>query len=231
MGDSRSKRGPRLGKLEQIPTRYNYRVHLAITIGVLLLFIVLSSVLLTQVTIPWYAWLTPPIAVVAGNFVEYALHRWPMHRRKPRTDSYFRTHTLEHHRHFTAKAYEMGSVRELYYTLPSPQVTASAIAFLALTALSLWLLAGAGVALVAALTVGIYGVVSEALHLSFHLPSRYLELPVLRSRPYQWMIAHHKMHHDPRKMTRVNFNIGIALFDWVLGTLAPASEIKNYLEK
>lgn len=228
MGDSRHRRGPRLGKLEQIPTRYDYRVHLAITIGVLSLFISMASYLLLQVAVPWYTWLFPPIMIVAGNFVEYALHRWPMHRRRRHTDKFFRTHTLEHHRHFTHRAYEMESIRELYYTLPSPQVMGASIGFLVAVSALLWASLGPGPALVSALTLGLYGVVSEVLHLTFHLPEKYMSLSILRSKPYQWMIAHHRMHHDPRRMTRVNFNIGIAIFDWALGTLAPSDEIRSY---
>jgi len=38
-----------------------------------------------------------------------------------------------------------------------------------------------------------------------------------------WLRRHHAAHHDPRLMTRYNFNVTFPIADRLFGTVAPAA--------
>jgi len=226
---SSSERSPRLDKLAKIPEQYSVILHIAATVGVLVGFSLFLLLLLPAEPIPWHAWLAAPSMVILGNFVEYALHRWPMHRRKKRTDAFFKAHTLQHHKFYTSSTMEMVKPEELYYTLPSPQIIAASTTLLSGTLGLLYLVFGVQIAVIGAISLGAYGVFSEVIHVMFHFPKSWMHYPVLRSRAFQWMLRHHQLHHNPKVMTKWNFNIGLPLWDTMLGTLAPKERMKDPL--
>jgi hypothetical protein len=167
----------------------------------------------------WTSWLCAAFVVFATGLIEYALHRWPMHRRRRLTSEFFRQHTLIHHRVFTYEAMGVDSFDEISLVIPNIPLLVSSVlilaavvgAFTGLVSLEAGLLSGASLNLAAAF--------KHSIHCSFHFPDSWMKLPVFRSRVFQAMKEHHAIHHDPRMMTRWNFNIGVPLYDKLFGTL------------
>ena len=163
--------------------------------------------------------LVVPVALAFANALEHAVHRGPMHHRRRWFDGLFRRHTLQHHRFFTREHMEIRSRRELFFVLFPVQfglmaVTGTVLAFVALRAA-----VHTDVAALAALTFVAYFLALEWLHLAFHLPSAWFERGPLRGRALRALREHHRIHHDPRLMSRFNFNITVPWTDRARGTV------------
>jgi hypothetical protein len=222
------KRDPRVERLAgKVPGWYSPFRHFFITIGLLAVTSILLLVFRPEGPIPTRAWVLAAVVFWMGNLSEYLLHRYPMHRRWRRLKSFFQSHTIVHHRFFTRKQMEMEQTRDLFFILPSYSVIVFSFTLLALTYGATLLIFGPVEAAVTASSLAFYGVYSELIHVSFHLPEKWMSYPILRSKPFQWMKRHHRLHHDPKVMRKWNFNIGIPLFDVLFGTLAPAEEIRD----
>jgi hypothetical protein len=170
----------------------------------------------------WHArpsdWLLMPIFFVVANALEWAVHRYPMHRPMfPRM--MYRNHAMSHHIAFTDRNMPIGPVRELglvmmpWYTMLGLFVVASPVMVLA------GVVRGAGLAGVFLLGAVLYFLAYETLHALYHLPSATLDRLLLgRSRIFRAMQAHHAHHHILRRMAHANFNVTVPLMDWVFGT-------------
>jgi hypothetical protein len=160
-------------------------------------------------------------ATVLASFIEWALHRFVMHRPLGPFHYPFRTHTLVHHRRFRAdQTYHLKDEKDKE-TIPmawwnGPVLIAlSLLPFLALA----WALAHWGLA-VGALTAfaGYYGAY-EYMHWCMHLPrQRCIERTGLFFR----LNGHHLLHH---RYLHKNFNVVLPLADLCLGTLLLRSKV------
>jgi len=201
-------------------------LHLGVTIGLLGGGSIALLVLLPPGPIPLAAWIAAVCVVLAANLVEYALHRWPMHRRRKLTQAFFKQHTIAHHRYFTHDTMAINDPREITFVIPSIPVLLASMAFVLTVLGVLTLTMGTTVGFFASGVLGLYGTLAQLLHLAFHLPDRWMKLPFLRSRVFQAMKLHHTIHHDLRLMTKWNFNVGIPIFDALFGTLIWEREAK-----
>lgn len=157
--------------------------------------------------------------VLFADLVEYALHRWPMHRRRRLTRAFFRHHTIAHHRYFTYETMGIRRFSEVTFVLSSiPVIAVTLVLMLVFTGGLAWFLGPSGGMFVAGV-LGLWTTGKQVIHLAFHLPDPWMKYPVLRSRVFQSMKEHHAIHHDPRLMRKWNFNIGVPLFDALFGTL------------
>jgi hypothetical protein len=163
-------------------------------------------------------WALAPIFFVVANFIEWMVHRHPMHRPRPPRFMYA-NHTLLHHLAFTdgnmpvAHPAELGLVMMPWYTMLGLFVLASPIMVLA------GFLRGPGLSGVFLLTAVAYFLMYETLHALYHLPGATLDrLGVGRRRLFRRLQAHHAHHHVLGRMAHVNFNVTIPLMDVVLGT-------------
>jgi hypothetical protein len=173
-------------------------------------------------TLAWRAhpidWVLMPIFFVVANALEWAVHRFPMHRPIfPRM--MYRNHAMSHHIAFTDRNMPIGPVRELglvmmpWYTMLGLFVVASPVMVLA------GVLRGPGLAGVFLLGAVLYFLAYETLHALYHLTDATLDrLLIGRSAVFQRMRAHHARHHILRRMAHVNFNVTVPLMDWVFGT-------------
>ncbi|HLK92767.1 MAG TPA: hypothetical protein VKZ18_22935 [Polyangia bacterium] len=163
-------------------------------------------------------WVLAPIFFVVANFIEWMIHRHPMHHPRPPRFMYA-NHTLLHHLAFTdgnmpiTRAAELGLVMMPWYTMLGLFVLASPIMVLA------GLVRGPGLAGVFLLAAVGYFLMYETLHALYHLPDATLvRLGVGRSGLFKRLQAHHAHHHILGRMAHVNFNVTIPLMDVVLGT-------------
>jgi hypothetical protein len=174
------------------------------------------------VALAWHArpldWVLMPIFFFVANFMEWAVHRYPMHHPMwPRI--MYQNHAMSHHIAFTehnmpvAEARELGLVMMPWYTMLGLFVVASPVMLLAAA------LRGPGLAGVFLLGAVVYFAFYETMHALYHLPDATLDRVGLgRARVFRRMQAHHTHHHILRRMAFVNFNVTVPLMDWLLGT-------------
>jgi len=159
--------------------------------------------------------LTIPATFVFANFVEYVIHRWPMHRRYPGAGFMMDLHML-HHRYFFEENYRIDSFAD-FGLIVFPPAVLNILAFGVcpiIFAASWWLL-GRNAALLFFATVMAYYTAMQIIHVATHARHDHwiLNLPAIR---YLW--NHHQIHHSRRQMTKVNFNFIIPLADLLART-------------
>jgi hypothetical protein len=199
---------------DHIRPSYSGKAHLAFAGLFSLGGILVCASLLRQVQ-PW-EWLTLPVAFLYANLVEYAGHRWVMHRKVPWLGLVYKRHAGQHHRFFTDRDMALEGWRDCKAVLfPAVLIMFYFGAFAVPLALLLGWLTTANVALLLLIVALGYYLNYELLHLAYHLPenSRVLRWPFLR----RLRRLHHR-HHEPALMAHANFNISYPVCDWLFGT-------------
>ncbi len=166
-------------------------------------------------------WLLAPAFFLVANFIEWMVHRHPMHRPlQPRI--MYRNHAMLHHLAFTernmpiTRPVELGLVMMPWYTMIGLFLVASPVMVVA------GVLRGPGLAGVFLLAAVAYFLMYETLHALYHLPDATLDrLRVGRWRWFRALQAHHRHHHVLGRMAHVNFNVTFPLMDRLLGTNEP----------
>jgi hypothetical protein len=200
---------------EEIGRAYRGRLHLAFTRAVSIGVILLCIWQLDAVTA--LEWLTVPLALLYANLAEYVGHRGPMHRPVRGLKLVYERHAKQHHRFFTDRAMAFESSRDFKAVLFPPLMI---VFFIGGFGLPLWILlyilASANVAWLALATAVAYFLNYEWLHFAYHCDprSRIGRIPGLAV-----LRRLHVRHHDPRLMTRYNFNITYPVGDWLFRTL------------
>jgi hypothetical protein len=198
----------------RIPRWYSGHAHLALTSIVSVGGVVACA---SRVRAPTPMELAAiPVFFLIANFGEYVGHRYPMHNRWPGLGAVFRRHTGTHHRFFTASQMEGRDARDWHVTLFPPVLLVFFFGVMgAPIALVLATVASANTGWLFFATALAYFVVYEWLHLSYHAPagSIWSRLPGLAA-----LARHHRLHHDPARMSRWNFNISFPIADALLGT-------------
>ena len=201
--------------LAKIPAWYSPWGHLAGTVGVGVLTLVLAA---PRVRAPSARdFLTIPLAFVFSNFVEWFAHRHFMHERRFPLTMLFDRHTPIHHRVYRYGSMAIQSAREFRFVLMPAAGVLGIVLLAAPAALVTGLLTNANAGWLFLMSSAVYVVGYELSHLAYHLPERSLvyRLPFLRAAR-----EHHARHHIPKLMQKRNFNVTIPLGDLVFGTLA-----------
>jgi len=207
----------RFVRAEHIPAGYSPWRHMALT---LLLASLLGTLGLALAARARPAdWLGLPAFFVIANFIEWMVHRNPMHRPlRPRI--LYRNHSLLHHLAFTDGNMVIGPPRDLglimmpWYTMLGLFVVASPIMVVA------GVLRGRGLAGVFLLAAVAYFLFYELLHALYHLPDATLDRAGIgHLRAFRRLQAHHRHHHILGRMAAVNFNVTVPLMDRLFGTL------------
>jgi len=168
-------------------------------------------------------WLLMPAFFVVANFIEWAVHKGPMHR--PLTPRIlYVNHTLVHHRAFLHESMPINDTRELglimmpWYTMLGLFAVSSPVALLA----AWW--RGWGAAGIFFLSAALYFAAYETLHAFYHLPENTLRKMGLGGPLFRKMRGHHRHHHRLDRMSHVNFNVTFPLMDTLLGTREAETE-------
>jgi sterol desaturase/sphingolipid hydroxylase (fatty acid hydroxylase superfamily) len=164
-------------------------------------------------------WLLLPAILVIANFIEWMVHRNPMHRPlRPRI--MYRNHAQLHHLAFTEGRMVIGNTDELglimmpWYTMLGLFLVASPVMVIA------GVLRGPGLAGVFLLGAVAYFLCYETLHALYHLPDATLDRAGIgRVRAFRRLQAHHRHHHILGRMAAVNFNVTFPLMDRLFGTM------------
>ncbi len=160
--------------------------------------------------------LAVPATLVFANAVEYVFHRWPMHHDTRPLHFLFDRHTVHHHAYFRSDSMRVDEGRDMRFVLFPPLAAVAVIALDSGLGALLASALGRNVALLFCATGTSYYLAYEWCHASYHLVGERLErIPFLGA-----AARRHRIHHDPERMSRVNFNIPFALFDRLAGTIA-----------
>ena len=157
-------------------------------------------------------------ATLSKNLVEYVLHRWPMHKRRPWCAKMFQQHTCVHHRRFTSQDMAISSVGDLHNVLPTTRNLVVLVGVWGSFVLAVSWISTPSIGAFVGFCLGVSALVSETLHTLYHLPTRWIRrMP----RWFQWLQQQHAIHHEPKLMRTYNFNVALPLCDLLFGTLAP----------
>jgi hypothetical protein len=207
----------RFVRADHIPAGYSPWRHMALTLALATVLATLGLALAARARPT--DWLLLPVFLVIANFIEWMVHRNPMHRPlRPRI--MYRNHAQLHHLAFTdgsmviGKTDDLGLIMMPWYTMLGLFVVASPIMVIA------GVLRGPGLAGVFLLGAVAYFLCYETLHALYHLPDATLDRAGIgRVRAFRRLQAHHRHHHILGRMAAVNFNVTFPLMDRLFGTL------------
>jgi hypothetical protein len=206
--------------LAEIPWWYNPYAHLAATTGIGVAVLVVSAAsLLRAGSLAWTDLLVIPLVCLLANFFEWRVHKHVLHRRRWPLRVIYDKHTPMHHMVYVEDDMALRSAKEFRLVLiPAVGVLGIVVAAapFALAIAHFWSLSAGWLFL---LTASLFMVTYEVLHLCYHAPK---DSFIGRRRVIATLRAHHAKHHDPRLMQKYNFNVTVPLFDWIMGTMAPA---------
>lgn len=154
-----------------------------------------------------------------SNFVEYVVHRFPMHRMVKHLKGLYRGHAGEHHRYFTHEYMNIEQRFDLLVAMTNPRAIVMLIGAIMIPMSILFgLLFGASIGLFAYVCFMLNYFLFEVTHLATHVPNGHwlLKIPYFRDAKER-----HKLHHNTREMREWNFNVSFPLFDRVFKTLHP----------
>jgi sterol desaturase/sphingolipid hydroxylase (fatty acid hydroxylase superfamily) len=208
--------GARFVRADHLPADYAPGRQIALTLTIAAAIAALGGALAARARPT--DWILMPAFFVVANFIEWMVHRNPMHR--PLTPRImYRNHAQLHHLAFTDRNMPIASARELglvmmpWYTMLGLFVIASPILVLA------GLLRGPGLAGIFLLAAVAYFLMYEALHALYHLSDATLDRAGIgRVSAFRMRQAHHRRHHVLERMAHVNFNVTFPWMDWLFGT-------------
>jgi hypothetical protein len=170
-----------------------------------------------QSPVTWYQWAVVPVVFLVSNIVEWAMHRYVMHRprKNPIARAIYARHTLNHHEFFTEENYTIDVIRDYRIVFFPPYTEIAAIVLTVPGALLLGVILGANAGWLTLCTTTALYLVYEAFHFSCHVSDNWF----LRHCPFVNTIRrHHAAHHNQRIMTTRNLNLTFPIADWLFGT-------------
>ncbi|HVF65853.1 MAG TPA: fatty acid hydroxylase family protein [Casimicrobiaceae bacterium] len=164
-----------------------------------------------------WEWLLLIPVLIGGNFVEWAMHRYVMHRL---IDLYalraiYDRHTRQHHQYFTDNEATINTVREFRIVFFPWRVLIVLAVFGALFGWIASVLINANAGYI--VFIGMIGhyMVYETFHLCCHVPDN----AFVRNMPFVNTIRrHHIAHHNMGIMMHVNMNLTFPIADWFMNT-------------
>jgi hypothetical protein len=213
-------------KQSQIPRAYMPWLHVSFNFLTLLTLVLINFWSIQSWNI--YIFLILALMFLLGNFVVWSVHRYPLHRRYRLWSYPYDTHTVSHHRYFTAEAITYEEPKDLFAVFfPTAVIAAFALigqpAFYFVAKFLFNKDLGHAIAGSAAL----YFLCYEVFHWASHLPEDHW---VIRMPWFRYMRLHHIQHHNPKLMRHYNFCIVFPLMDILMGTKYRGPELKENID-
>ncbi len=163
----------------------------------------------------WTDWLVVPLAFIACNIFEWALHRFVMHRPVKGLMGIYKRHTLAHHQFFTDHEVSFDNARDFRITFFPPYALTTFICMSAAGGAVLGLIWSANAGwLLLATTTAVY-LNYELFHWGCHVKDD----RIIRHIPFMNTIRrHHIAHHNQSIMMGTNMNLTYPFADWLFGT-------------
>ncbi len=166
---------------------------------------------------PTWEWLLVVPVALAGNFAEWAMHKYVMHRLIDvfALRAIYDRHTRQHHQYFTDNDHTIGSIKEFrivffpWRVLLVLGVMGGLLGWLAATVIN----PNAGYVVFVTM-IGHY-MVYETFHFFCHVP----DSAFVRKMPFINTIRrHHAAHHNLGIMMHCNMNLTFPVADWAMKT-------------
>ncbi len=193
---------------------YNGLLHITVIYGVGIAALYYAIGQLQHATWEWA--LVLPV-FLAGNFVEWFLHRYVMHRRIDvfALRAIYERHTRQHHQYFTDQEATIDTTREFrivffpWRVLVTLGVGGGGLGYL----VSLLINTNAGYVVFSTM-VGQY-LIYETFHYCCHVHDNWF----VRNMPFINTIRrHHTAHHNMGIMMKYNMNLTFPIADWLMET-------------
>ncbi|HSV35506.1 MAG TPA: sterol desaturase family protein [Ramlibacter sp.] len=193
---------------------YNGLLHIAViyAAGVAAIWYCLG-----QLRAPGWEWLAALPVFIAGNFVEWFMHRHVMHKRIDlfALRAIYERHTRQHHQYFTDTEPTIDSTREFRIVFFPWRVLVTLGAGGLLLGYPAALLFNANVGYVLFATMVGHYLVYETFHYCCHVRDNWF----VRNLPFVNTIRrHHTAHHNMGIMMKYNMNLTFPIADWFMGT-------------
>lgn len=205
----------------QIHPLYHGFVHIGVMYGVGIAGIWWAVSRLHNAT---WEWLLVIPVFLAGNMVEWLMHRYVMHRLVDvfALRAIYDRHTRQHHQYFTDSEHTINSVREFRIVFFPWRVLA---VFAAAGLLFGWIatqLVNANAGYILFITMVAQYLTYETFHFCCHVPENWF----VRNAPFINTIRrHHTAHHNQGIMMKYNMNLTFPIADWFMGS----SDVKRGL--
>jgi fatty acid hydroxylase family protein len=171
----------------------------------------------SQMQSPTWEWLLIVPVAIAGNFGEWALHKYVMHRLRDvfAVRAIYDRHTRQHHQYFTDNDPTINTVKEFrivffpWRVLIVLAVMGGLLGYVAAQVIN----PNAGYVVFITM-IGHY-MVYETFHFSCHVPDNWF----VRNMPFINTIRrHHAAHHNMGIMMHCNMNLTFPIADWAMGS-------------
>ena len=207
--------------VNQISPFYNGLLHIGVmyVAGITAIYYCAS-----QLNNPTWAWLTIIPVAIAGNFVEWAMHKYVMHRQIDvfALRAIYDRHTRQHHQYFTDTDYTIDTVKEhriVFFPWRVLIVLGVAGTILGYIASKIF---NPNVGYILYMTMVGHYLLYENFHYCCHIKENWF----VRNMPFINTIRrHHAAHHNLGIMMHKNMNLTFPFADWIMGT----SDIKRGL--
>ncbi len=200
--------------VNQISPFYNGLVHIGVMYVAGLIAIYYCA---SQLSNPTWAWLTIIPVAIAGNFVEWAMHKYVMHRLIDvfALRAIYDRHTRQHHQYFTDTDYTIDTVKEhriVFFPWRVLIVLGVAGTVLGYIASKIF---NPNVGYILYMTMVGHYLIYETFHYCCHVKENWF----VRNMPFINTIRrHHAAHHNLGIMMHKNMNLTFPLADWIMGT-------------
>jgi len=197
-----------------ISPHYNGLLHVAVMYGVGL---TAAWYCLSQIQGATWEWLLMVPVFIAGNFVEWFMHRYVMHKRIDvwALRAIYERHTRQHHQYFTDVEPTIDSSREFrivffpWRVLATLGVAGTTLGYLT------YLVFNANAGFIVFLTMVLQYLIYETFHYCCHVHENWF----VRNVPFINTIRrHHTAHHNWGIMMKYNMNLTFPIADWFMGT-------------
>jgi hypothetical protein len=162
-------------------------------------------------------WLLAIPVFLVGNFAEWAVHRYVMHRRIDvfALRAIYERHTREHHQYFTDNEPTIDTTREFRIVFFPWRVLTFLGVFGGSLAYITSLLINQNAAYVVFATMVAQYLVYETFHYCCHVHENWF----VRNMPFINTIRrHHTAHHNQGIMMKYNMNLTFPIADWLMGS-------------
>ena len=207
--------------VSKIDPFYNGLLHIGVlyAVGISLIYYCITHL----VDATW-AWLTVIPVAIAGNFIEWAMHKYVMHRLVDvfALRAIYDRHTRQHHQYFTDTDYTIDTTREFrivffpWRVLTVLGISGTLFGYIASEIFN------PNVGYILFITMVGHYLVYETFHFCCHVKENWF----VRNMPFINTIRrHHAAHHNMGIMMHKNMNLSFPIADWVMGT----SDVKRSL--
>lgn len=193
---------------------YNGLLHIAVIYAVGLSAI---GYCISQLQSPTWEWLLVLPVMLAGNFVEWGMHKYVMHRRIDvfALRAIYERHTREHHQYFTDNDVTIDTLREFRIVFFPWRV----LTVLGVLGLAIWWVTAkvinTNAAYIAYMALVGHYLLYEVFHLCCHVHDNWF----VRNMPFINTIRrHHTAHHNQGIMMHLNMNLTFPVADYLMNT-------------